>query len=86
MEGLSEASRGLGERHRSIAERNEPRRPQPGWLSDADAQTAIKLGEARNLAVHMYREDVCKQIEQRLAEHAALLHRWLDAMKERASE
>ncbi|HTT78835.1 MAG TPA: nucleotidyltransferase substrate binding protein [Stellaceae bacterium] len=57
-----------------------------GWLSDADAQAAIKLGEARNLAVHMYREDVGRQIEERLAEHAALLHRWLDAMKARADE
>ncbi len=27
-----------------------------GWLSDEDARAAIKLGEERNLAVHMYRE------------------------------
>jgi hypothetical protein len=29
-----------------------------GWLSDADAQAAIKLGEERNFAVHMYRYQV----------------------------
>lgn len=56
-----------------------------GWLSDEDAHAAIKLGEERNLAVHMYRDDVGKQIEEHLASHAALLHRWLDALKERAA-
>jgi uncharacterized protein YutE (UPF0331/DUF86 family) len=56
-----------------------------GWLSDEDARAAIKLGEERNLAVHMYREEVGAQIEQHLAAHAALLHRWLDALKERAA-
>lgn len=56
-----------------------------GWLSDDDARAAIKLGEERNLAVHMYRDDVGKQIEEHLAAHAALLHRWLDALKERAA-
>jgi Arc/MetJ family transcription regulator len=56
-----------------------------GWLSDADAQAAIKLGEERNLAVHMYRNQVGQQIEARLAAHAALLGRWLDALQKRAA-
>jgi hypothetical protein len=33
----------------------------------------------------LYRDDVGKQIEEHLASHAALLHRWLDALKERAA-
>jgi len=57
-----------------------------GWLSDSDAEAAIKLGEERNLAVHMYREHVGDQIEQHLSAHAALLHRWLDALQKRAAE
>src|SRR5580704_12534968 len=55
-----------------------------GWLSDEDAQAAIKLAEERNLAVPMYRDQVGQQIEQHLAAHAALLHRWLDALRARA--
>ena len=54
-----------------------------GWLSDEDARAAIKLGEERNLAVHMYREHVGEEIDKHLAGHAALLHRWLDALRER---
>src|SRR5438105_12456642 len=57
-----------------------------GWLSDEDARAAIKLGEERNLAVHMYRDKVGEQIEQHLAAHAALLHRWLEALRQRAAE
>jgi uncharacterized protein YutE (UPF0331/DUF86 family) len=56
-----------------------------GWLSDDDAAAAIKLGEARNLAVHMYRNQVGEQIERQLAAHARLLHRWLDALNRRAA-
>jgi uncharacterized protein YutE (UPF0331/DUF86 family) len=57
-----------------------------GWLSDEDARAAIKLGEERNLAVHMYRDQVGEEIERHLAAHAALLHRWLDALRQRAAE
>jgi len=56
-----------------------------GWLSDEDAQAAIKLGEERNLAVHMYRDQVGQQIEAHLAAHAALLRRWLGALQRRAA-
>jgi hypothetical protein len=56
-----------------------------GWLSDEDARAAIKLGEERNLAVHMDREQVGEQIDQRLAVHAALLRRWLDALTRAAA-
>jgi hypothetical protein len=56
------------------------------WLSDEDARAAIKLGEERNLAVHMYRDQVGQQIEQHLAAHAALLHRWLDGLRKRTAQ
>ena len=56
-----------------------------GWLSDEDARAAIKLGEQRNLAAHMYRDEIGEEIERQLTAHAALLHRWLDALTERAS-
>ena len=55
------------------------------WLSDEDAEAAIKLGAERNLAVHMYREPVGQQIEAHLAAHAALLRRWLEALQRRAA-
>ncbi len=57
-----------------------------GWLSDEDAEAAIKLGEERNLAVSMYRDQVGQQIEAHLAAHAALLRRWLAALRQRAVE
>ena len=56
-----------------------------GWLSDEDARAAIKLDEQRNLAVHMYRDEIGQEIERQLAAHSALLHRWLDALKGRAA-
>jgi uncharacterized protein YutE (UPF0331/DUF86 family) len=56
-----------------------------GWISDEDARAAIKLGEQRNLAVHMYRDAVGEEIERQLAAHAALLRRWLDALQKRAA-
>lgn len=37
--------------------------PALGRLSDEDAQASIKLGEERNLAGHMYRDQVGHQIE-----------------------
>jgi uncharacterized protein YutE (UPF0331/DUF86 family) len=56
-----------------------------GWLSDSDAEAAIRVGKDRNLAVHMYRGQLGQEIEQRLAGHAALLRRWLDALAARAA-
>jgi hypothetical protein len=56
-----------------------------GWLSDEDALAAIKLGQERNLAVHMYRGQVGQQIDEHLVAHAALLRRWLEALQRRAA-
>ena len=54
-----------------------------GWLSDEDAEVAMKIGRDRNLAVHMYRGDIGAEIGERLAGHAALLRRWLAALRQR---
>jgi len=55
-------------------------------LSDNDADAAKKISQGRNLAVHMYRGQLGSEIAERLAGHAAVLHRWLDALRQRADE
>jgi len=57
-----------------------------GWLSNADAEAAIKIGRDRNLAVHMYRGQIGEEIAERLVDHAAVLRRWLDALQKRAAD
>lgn len=57
-----------------------------GWLSDNDARGATRVAQDRNLAVHMYRGQLGEEIAARLAGHAALLRRWLDALRRRAGE
>jgi hypothetical protein len=54
-----------------------------GWLSDEDAEAAKQLGKDRNLAVHLYRGDLGAEIEERLTNHAGVLRRWLDALRQR---
>lgn len=56
-----------------------------GWLSDEDAEAAKQLGKDRNLAVHLYRGELGAEIEERLAGHAGVLHRWLDALNRRVA-
>ena len=56
-----------------------------GWLSDEDAEAAMKIGRDRNLAVHMYRGQIGAEIGERLAGHAAVLRRWLKALQRRAA-
>ena len=52
-----------------------------GWLSDEDAEAAMKINRDRNLAVHMYRGRIGEEIDERLDPHAALLRRWLGALR-----
>jgi hypothetical protein len=52
-----------------------------GWLSDEDAEAAIAAGQDRDVAFQMYRPGIGDQISQRLAGHAAVLRRWLEALK-----
>ena len=54
-----------------------------GLLSDDDAEAAMNIARDRNLAVHMYRGRIGEEIQERLADHAAVLRRWLDALKAR---
>jgi hypothetical protein len=56
-----------------------------GWLSDEDANAAMMIGLDRNLAVHMHRGRIGAEINERLAGHAALLRRWLEALQKRAA-
>jgi uncharacterized protein YutE (UPF0331/DUF86 family) len=58
---------------------------RPGLLSDDDAEAAMRIARDRNLAVHMYRGRIGEEIRERLAGHAAVLRRWLDAMKAHAA-
>jgi hypothetical protein len=39
------------------------------------------MGNDRNLAVNMYRDQVGQRIEGHLTAHAALLRRWLEALQ-----
>lgn len=57
-----------------------------GWISDEDARAATRIGQDRNLAVHMYRGKIGDEIEARLAGHTAVLRRWLDALHGCAAE
>jgi uncharacterized protein YutE (UPF0331/DUF86 family) len=57
---------------------------QVGWLSDDDAEALLELAKERNLTVHMYRPAIGKAIASHLVGHAAVLHRWLDALVKRA--
>jgi len=56
-----------------------------GWLSDEDAEAAMRIARDRNLAVHMYRGQIGEEIADRLAGHAAVLRRWLDTLPEQAA-
>jgi uncharacterized protein YutE (UPF0331/DUF86 family) len=55
-----------------------------GFLSDEDAENALRIAEDRNLTVHMYKRDLGEAVAERLAAHAGLLRRWLAALQARA--
>jgi hypothetical protein len=57
---------------------------QASLLSDEDAEEAIRIADDRNLAVHMYRQELGAAVAERLAGHAVVLHRWLGALLQRA--
>jgi hypothetical protein len=56
---------------------------QVGWLGDDDAEALLELAKERNLTVHMYRQAIGEAIASHLVGHAAVLHRWLDALARR---
>jgi uncharacterized protein YutE (UPF0331/DUF86 family) len=57
-----------------------------GWLSDEDAEAAMKINRDRNLAVHIYRGEIGAEIDERLGAHAELLRRWLGALRRLAAD
>jgi nucleotidyltransferase substrate binding protein (TIGR01987 family) len=54
---------------------------QNGLLSEADARAAMDMIDDRNLTSHTYNEDLAIAIFGRLAGHASVLQRWLDALR-----
>jgi uncharacterized protein YutE (UPF0331/DUF86 family) len=56
-----------------------------GLLSDDDAEAAIQIANDRNLAVHMYKQDLGEEVANRLGAHGAVLRRWLDGLRQRAA-
>ena len=59
---------------------------QVGWISDNDAEALLALARERNLAVHMYRQGIGEAVASHLVGHAAVLRRWLAAMRQRAAD
>jgi hypothetical protein len=57
-----------------------------GWLSDEDAEAAMKIGSDCNLAVQTYSSQISTEIKDRLPAHAAVLRRWLAALREKATD
>lgn len=53
---------------------------QNGLLSDEDARAALSMVDDRNLTSHTYNEKLAVALHSRLAEHAALMRRWLTAL------
>jgi uncharacterized protein YutE (UPF0331/DUF86 family) len=58
---------------------------QVGWLRDEDAEAVLKVAQERNLAVHMYRQAIGEAVASHLAGHAAVLRRWLEALRRHAA-
>lgn len=52
-----------------------------GLLTEADGHAAMAMIDDRNLTSHTYNEDLAAAIHSRLAGHADLLTRWVDALK-----
>lgn len=59
---------------------------ETGLLDDGDAVRALQMADDRNLTVHTYDERLAGEIYARLGDYAALLARWLDAMRRRSPE
>ncbi len=56
-----------------------------GLLDDAQTEAALAMTNDCKMIVHLYHEDLAKQIFARLPGHAEILHAWLVAMRARAS-
>lgn len=57
-----------------------------GLLGAGEAAEALRMADDRNLTVHTYDESLAREIYGRLSRHAALLGRWLEAMRSRSRQ
>ncbi len=57
---------------------------QNGLLTEADGHAAMAMIDDRNLTSHAYNESLAAAIHGRLATHAGLLGRWLEALENSA--
>jgi hypothetical protein len=53
-------------------------------LTDEDAEEAIRMTDDRNQTVHMYKEELGEGLAERLPQYTMVLHRWLNALSDRA--
>jgi len=53
-------------------------------LTDEDAEQAIRMTDDRNQTVHMYKEELGDELAERLPRYTAVMHRWLNALSDRA--
>ncbi|WP_425058534.1 hypothetical protein SCACP_31910 [Sporomusa carbonis] len=52
-----------------------------GLIDEADAVSALKMADDRNLTVHTYNEPLAAAIYERILEYHLLLARWFEAIK-----
>jgi nucleotidyltransferase substrate binding protein (TIGR01987 family) len=52
-----------------------------GLLSEPDSRLALAMTDDRNLTVHTYNEELARRIAAELGGYAALLGRWIEAMR-----
>jgi len=57
---------------------------QNGLLTEADGHAAMTMIDDRNLTSHTYNESLAAAIHGRLATHAGLMERWLEALEKSA--
>lgn len=57
---------------------------QNGLLTEVDGHAAMTLIDDRNLTSHTYNQDLAAAIHGRLAAHAGLMGRWLEALENSA--
>ncbi|HYD68807.1 nucleotidyltransferase substrate binding protein [Azospirillum sp.] len=75
--------------HRSGPEKLTSASPKPivresqiaGFLTEAQAEAALKMMDDRNLTIHTYDEAKAEELFSRLPAHATLIDSWVRAMR-----
>lgn len=55
---------------------------QVGLLNEEDTEKALLMVDDRNLTVHTYNRDLAISLTARLRDHAVVMRRWLDAIRD----